>query len=147
MREFMSDASGFIRRTRRRLLVEVSVLALLAGYFRSDWSSKWPAWLEVTMLVLLVAYILYGLAYYPRAKSIAQAFSIRLMDDGLGFTGQAAMRQIPYRDIVISKVARKNGAVVAIHLRTTFGQSITLEGLEHMDELYEGIAERVGFDG
>lgn len=144
MREFQSNSNDFIRRTRRRVIVEVSVLVLLAGYFWSDWSGSWPNWLEVSVLVLFTAYILFGLAYYPKAKSIAKKFSVRLMDEALGFPSQGDMKQIPYRDLTISKVTKKNGEVVAIRLKTTFGQSITLQGLENMKELYEGITAHVG---
>ncbi len=143
MREFHSNGNDFIRRTRRRVIVEVSVLVLLAGYFWSGWSEGWPNWLELSVLVIFTAYILFGLVYYQKAKSIAQKFSVRLMEDALGFQSQGGMKQIPYRDLKISKVTKKNDKVVAIYLKTTFGQSITLQGLENMEELYEGIAAHV----
>ena len=144
MREFKSNSGDFIRRTRRGVIIEVSALVLLSGYFWSDWSRILPDWLEVSVLVIFAAYILFGLAYYPKAKSIAQQFSIHLMDDALGFPNQGGMKQIPYRDLTISKVTKKNGEVVEIRLKTTFGQSITLQGLENMKDLYEGITAHVG---
>ena len=144
MREFQSNVNDFIRGTRRRVIVEVSILMLLSGYFWSDWSGSWPNWLKLPVLVLFTAYILFGLAYYPKAKSIAQTFYIRLMDDALGFPSEGDIKQIPYRDLTISKVTKKNDEVVAIRLKTTFGQSITLQGLDNMKELYEGLAAHVG---
>jgi len=75
---------------------------------------------------------------------MAQKFYVRLMDDALGFPSQGDIKQIPYRDLTISKVTKKNDEVVAIRLKTTFGQSITLQGLDNMKELYEGIAAHVG---
>jgi hypothetical protein len=68
------------------------------------------------VLVLFIAYILFGLAYYPKAKSIAQNFSIRLTGEALGYSSQGVLKQIPYRDLEISKVTMKNGEVVAICL-------------------------------
>lgn len=143
MCEFHSNSKDFFRRTRRRVVAELSVLALLEGFFLSVWSSSWPDWLEVSILVLFVAYIVFGLAYYPKAKSIAQMFSIRLMDEALGFPSEGVIKQIPYRDITISKVVYKNGEVVSIHLKTSFGQSIKLQGMEDMKGLYEGIAAHI----
>ena len=144
MREFRSNVNDFIRGTRRRMMVEVSILVLLGGYFWSDWSGSWPNWLQLSVLALFTAYILFGLACYPQAKSIAQTFYIRLMDDALGFPSEGDIKQVPYRDLTISKVTKKNDEVVAIRLKTTFGQSITLRGLDNMKELYEGLAAHVG---
>ena len=96
------------------------------------------------MLALFTAYILFGLACYPQAKSIAQTFYIRLMDDALGFPSEGDIKQIPYRDLTISKVTKKNDEVVAIRSKTIFGQSITLQGLDNMKKLYERLAAHVG---
>lgn len=142
MREFRSNCDAFIRRTRRRVIVEISILVILTGYFLSDWSSGLPHWLEISALVILVVYIVFGLAYYPRAKSIANEFSVHLMDEALGFPSQGNIKKIPYSDLTISKVTKKNGEVVAIRLQTTFGQSITLQGLDKMNELYDGMIDR-----
>jgi hypothetical protein len=144
MREFRSNNDDFARRTRRRVAIEISVLVILAGYFWSDWSRNLPYWLEVSVLVFFTAYILFGLAYYPKAKLIAQDFSVHLMDDALGFPNQGDMKLIPYRDLTISKVTKKNGEVIEIRLKTKFGQSIKLQGLENMKELYETISAHVG---
>ena len=95
-------------------------------------------------MVIFGAYILFGIAYYPKAKAIAQGFSIHLMDDGLGFPYQGHMIQMPYSDLTISKVTKKDGEVVEIRIKTTFGQSIKLQRLENMNELYEGLAARLG---
>lgn len=93
---------------------------------------------------VFAASVLYDSAYYPKAKAFAENFTIYLMDNALGFSDQGHIRQIPYHDLTVLKVSKKNGKVVAIHLKTTFGQSIKLQGLENMQELYEGIAARIG---
>lgn len=144
MREFKSKRGDFISRTRRRVIIEIAILVLLAAYFWSAWSEDLPGWLEVSILVIFVAYILFGLASYTKAKAIAEEFSVQLMDDSLGFPNKGNLKQIPYRDLKISKVKKKNDEVVEICLKTTFGQSIKLQGLENMKELYESIAARAG---
>jgi hypothetical protein len=95
------------------------------------------------VLIVFSAYILFNLAYYKKAKKIAREFSIYLMEDALGFPDHKAIKKIPYRDIKISKVKKKNGNIVGIHLKTTFGQSIMLQGLENMNDLYESIIDRL----
>ncbi len=141
---FRSISDDFGRRTRRRVIIEVSVLVLLTGFFWSGWSRDFPHWLEASVLMIFVAYILLGIAYYPKAKAIAQEFSIHLMNDGLGFPDQGDIKQIPYSDLTISKVTKKDDEVVEIRIKTRFGQSIKLQRLENMNELYEGLAARLG---
>lgn len=144
MHEFRSNSRDFVRRTRRRVTLEISVLLLLVGYFLSGWSRGIPGGLEAFIVAIFAASVLYDLAYYPKAKAFAENFTIYLMDNALSFSDQGHIRQIPYHDLTVLKVSKKNGKVVAIHLQTTFGQSIKLQGLENMQELYEGIAVRIG---
>jgi len=144
MHEFRSNSGDFVRRTRRRVTLEISVLLLLVAYFWSDWSRGIPGWLEVSIVAVFAASVLYDLAYYPKAKAFGENFTIYLLDNALGFSDQGHIRQIPYRDLAISEVTKKNGDVIEIRLKTTFGQSIKLQGLENMQELYEGIAVRIG---
>ncbi|MGH9961667.1 MAG: hypothetical protein ACREBC_31830, partial [Pyrinomonadaceae bacterium] len=143
MYEFRSNSGDFVRRTRRRVTLEISIILLLVGYFGSGWSQGIPGWLEVAIVSVFAASVLYDLAYYPKAKASADNFAIYLMDNALGFSDRGDIRQIPYRDLTVVKVSKKNGRVVAIHLRTTLGQSIKLQGLENIQELYEGIAVRI----
>jgi hypothetical protein len=143
MDEFRSNSGDFVRLTRRRVTLEISVLLLLVGYFLSGWSRGIPSWLEVSIVAIFAASVLYDLAYYPKAKAFAKNFAIYLMDNALGFFDQGHIRQIPYHEVTVLKVSKKNGKVVAIHLKTTFGQSIKLQGLENMQELYEAIAVRI----
>lgn len=141
--EYKASSGDFARRTRRRVMFEISFLALLAVFFWSSWSKEFHSGLEFSVLTIFSAYILFGLVLYPKAKVIAERFSISLLDNTLVFPEQGHTKQIPYCDLKISKVIEKNSKVIEIHLKTTFNQSIKLKGLANMEELYKNIKDRV----
>ncbi len=141
--EYKANSGDFARRTRRRVLFEVFFLALLGVFFWSNWSSEFHNWLKLSVLSIFSGYILFGLALYPKAKIMAEKFSVCLLNNALGFPDQEHMGQIPYCDLAISKVIKKNGKVIEIRLKTDFGQTIKLQGLENMEELYKNIEGRV----
>ena len=143
MHEFKAKKDYFIRRTRRRVMFEVSVLVLLTGYFWSSWSKDLPNWLELSVLGCFAAYILFGLAFYSKGKASVEKFSIYLLDNALGFSDQGHVKQIPYHHLTISKITKKNSEVELICLKTAFGHTIKLQGLENMTELHKEIINRV----
>ncbi len=143
MQEYKTIGGDFARRTRQRVFAEIFSITLLAVFFWSSWSEDIPEWLEATVILISVIYVLLGLAFYPNAKSVAGKFSIYLSNDSLGFSDKGKIKKLPYSDLVISKVLRKQDEVVEIRLRTTFGQTIKLRGLESMQELYNELAQKV----
>ncbi|MBL1276427.1 MAG: hypothetical protein COB30_010090 [Ectothiorhodospiraceae bacterium] len=143
MREYKGIVSDFAQRTRKRVFIEILSIALLGIFFGSSWSGDIPGWLEISVISISVIYVLLGLALYPRAKSVADNFSVYLSNDSLGFSDKGEIKQLPYCDLVISKVLREHGDVVEIRLRTTFRQTIKLRGLEGMQELYSQLAQKI----
>ena len=143
MYEYKVDRNAFVRRTRRRVIFEVSVFLLLTGFFLSNWSKDVPGWLELSVFGIVTGYIVFSLAYYRKAEALVSRFYVRLLDNALSFPGQDHGKEIPYQDLAISKVTRKGGEVVEIRLKTSFGQIIRLQGLLGMKDLYENIATRL----
>jgi hypothetical protein len=141
MQEYKSDGSEFYRRTRNRVTYEVIIFISLSFYFWSDWSSLVAEWLKTTILAVLAAYILIGMALYPKAKAAAKSFSITLLDDALKFPKGNGSGSIPYSDLVIIDTKLKNNEIVQISLRTKTGQKIYLNGLNNMKGLYKGLID------
>lgn len=141
MQEFRTNRDLFNRRTRRRLIIDISVLGLLAFYFLSDWSIWIPGWIEVSVLVVIAVIIIFDLFFYSKARAIAENLSIKLMDDALVFNDKNNTRQISYDDFMIKNVRRKQDKVVEIRLKTSFKQNIKIRGLENMQELYKGLLD------
>ena len=135
MQKFKSNPKYFIQRTWLRISFEIAVLIFMAWFFMSEISESWPVWIKVTLIVFLLLYIGYGIYYYPKAKALAQDFFIQLDDDSLVFPSVEGVKKIPYHDLAISKIVKKRGEVVKIHLKTTFGQSMVLQGLYKMNDL------------
>ena len=128
--EYNTHSKDFSKRTCRRVIFEVFSLVLLGTFFWSNWSNELPRWLGFSMLSIFSAYILLGLAHYPKAKAIAERFSVSLTSNALGFPDQGHMREILYSDLKISKVIKKNGEIIEIHLKTGFDQTTKLRKYE-----------------
>ena len=139
MNIFNSIKGGFARRTRKRVYKEILVFLMLLAFFFSVFSAALPKWLELSILVIYVIYIVIGLALYPIAKSTAENFTIYLLDDALGYSSKGSQKQLPYSDIVIAKVKKSKGKIIEIQLQTKFKQNIKLRDLENMGNLYEGL--------
>lgn len=143
MREYKTNCNEFARRTRHRVFIEISFIVLVGIFFWSKYSTGLPEWLKLTVILIAVMYVLLGLVLYPNAKSVAGKFTIYLSNESLRFSGNGETRNLPYSDLVISKVLRKHGEVVEIRLKTTFSQTIKLRGLENMEELYSELTQKV----
>ena len=144
MHEYRSiDSSEFSSRTKRRVIFELVAILVLGVFFWSPFSSNWPMYIEVSVLVVLISYIVAGIFGYTRAKAIANNFSICVTDNALGFPGNGSMKYLPFGDLSISKVDKLKDEVIAIHLETCFGQSIAIRGLENMNELCHELEEGI----
>lgn len=143
MQKFRADEGYLARKTKRRFTKEVAVLLVIAIFFYLPWSGSLPAWLKLGTLIVFFLYIIIGLAMYPHAKSVSHKFSISLKKDSLEYTNQESRREIPYRDLVISKVIKRGSVVDQINLKTVFGQYIKLQGLQNMNELYDLIRKKL----
>jgi hypothetical protein len=143
MIEFKTNDNQFGRRTRYRIMSELLVLLTIAVciYFGSFTGSL--AWIAWSALGIVAAYILIGLASYPRVRAFAANFSIILLDDGVTFGPGVDNGLVLYENLNISRVIRRNGQVDEIWLRTKFGQRIKLRDLENMPGLYDRLARRV----
>jgi membrane protein YdbS with pleckstrin-like domain len=100
-------------------------------------------WLIAIIVAVGAVYILGGLALYPRAKSHARSFAVRMFDDGLAIAGDKESTTVPYRDLTIDRVESGPQGVSEIRLRTAFGQRIVLRDLERLDELYAELQTRL----
>jgi hypothetical protein len=141
MPEFKAVPGEFARRTARRVFVEIGLLIGVLALLFSGVVHGVPPWVPLAVGAGGLLYILGGLAFYPKARSIAQRFHVTLLEDTLTFSG--GHRAIPYTDLMLANVKRRGGRVSEIQLRSAFGQTIRLRGLERMDELYECLEKRV----
>jgi hypothetical protein len=143
MIEFKSNGNQFGRRTRHRVMTELLVLLTIAVciYFGSFAGTL--AWIAWSALGIVAAYILIGLAAYPRARAFAGNFSIILLDDGVTFGPGVDNGLVLYESLYISRVIRRNGQVDEIWMRTKFGQRIKLRDLENMPGLYDNLTQRI----
>jgi Ca2+/Na+ antiporter len=133
----------FLYQTRKRVIKEVFILIILSIVLFSSLAIEISLWLKISILALFSLYILFGVAYYPKAKKIADSYKIFLLDAELGFQSQDKMNQIPFKDLKIIKVIKDGDEVIEIRLKTVFNQSIKLQGLDDMNELYAKLAEKV----
>jgi hypothetical protein len=137
IREFKTKNGEFERRTRRRVLYEILILALIAIYFGSPWSSRIPSWFEWSVVVLFSSYIAFGLLLYRKSKAIAQSLAIVLREDGLTFFDGSTNRHLAYSDLRISKIKRNSGDITEVWLETSWRQTIKLKGFQNMRELHD----------
>ncbi len=142
MCEFKSNLNYF-RQTCHRVIAEICFLLLTFIIFWYVLSKGTLEGFEVIVLAIIAVYISIGLAYYSKGKAMAENFSICFLDDALGFSDQEKTRKIPYRDLSISKVTKKNGQIVKVFLKPAFGQTIKLKGFENMNELYDLLKKRI----
>lgn len=137
MSEFKSDGSEFYRSTRKRVIYELLAFCSVALFFWTDYSILFQDWLKISILVVFLAYILFGLALYPKAKAVANNFSISLLDDTLIFPAERDSGRIAYSDLVILGTKSKDNEISKISLRTSYGQKIEIQGLNNMQDLYD----------
>ena len=143
MIEFKSNSTDFSRKTIRRVFWELSVLGILLASVLLGLLTAIPTWLQWTAVVVVLVYILGGLALYGRAKAIADSLSVRLDDQGLTVTHTGGGGQLRYSDLKISKVRKDGDRLVEIHLVAKSGHKIKLSGLDNMNELYRLLSARV----
>lgn len=141
--EFKSNSAHFLKRTARRLLYELPVLAVLTAVMALDLMPAIPMWLQLAAVTMVAFYIAVELALYPRAKAVADSLSIKLHDDELTFAHSAGGGELRYSDLRIAGVRKRDGKLTRIVLAARSGQAIKLEGLEDMEELYRLLLERV----
>jgi len=99
----------FLNQTRKRVLKEVVALIILSAILFSNWASVMNLWLKVSILSAFSFYILFGLAYYPKAKRIADNYKVFLFDTALGVQLEDKINQIPFKDLKIVKVTESRG--------------------------------------
>lgn len=143
MNEYKTDINHFYRRTRQRVITESLIYGSLWCVYAFEWMPYIPDWAYMSIFTVFGAYIMYGIIYYPKAKAIAQRFSIKISDRALVFSDFSGVRQIPYSDFEINKIDKCKDRVCRIHIKTSFNQSIVLQGLENMDTLYQELSEHV----
>jgi hypothetical protein len=139
--DFGAIRGEFARRTFRRVLLEAAILTTLLVILLSGVIHGVPGWLSPVIGGGGLLYILGGLALYPKARSAAESFHVKLLEESLTFSGSNS--GVRYSDLAVAKVKRDAGKVVEIELRSAFRQTIKLRGLERMDELYELLESRI----
>ena len=142
---FQKDSSNLARRTVLRVAKELGVLVFLGAFFYSAYSSAIPLWVKYTLMAALVAYIVVGLMLYPKARAIAEKFSVEISDDHLKFFSNETTGVFLLKDLAVEKVLEKGNKINVLHLRTVDGKLLKLEGMKNMDELVSLIKE--GIDG
>lgn len=143
MKEFTSNNSSFAKATRRRVFYEAIALVVVIMFFWSDLSEFITNWVKVAILIILAVYIVFGLAWYQKVKSISKGFVIYIDDHALLFKSQGKVREILYDNISSVDAKTDHNNIVEICLKTTFGQIIKLTGLRNMDDLFREISRQV----
>lgn len=143
MNEYRQTDGNLWQKTSRRLAWELLAFSMMAALLFSDLSSAIPRWATYSMLGGFAAYILIGLACYPRAKSMNAKLVIFLDNDCFRYTDGSGVHRIPYTDISISKIEKSGDRVARIEVRTKFNQSIELAGFDRMDELCGTLVARL----
>ena len=92
-------------------------------------------------MAALVAYIVVGLMLYPKARAIAEKFSVEISDDHLKFFSNETTGVFLLKDLAVEKVLEQGNKINALHLRTVDGKLLKLEGMRNMDELVSLIKE------
>jgi hypothetical protein len=141
--EFKTNSTHFLKRTARRLLYELTALAVVTAVVALDLMTAIPTWLQLAAVALVALYVAVELALYPRAKAVADSLSIKLHDQGLSFAHSAGGGELRYSDLRIAGVRKRDDKLIEIVLSARSGQTIKLEGLENMHELYRLLLERV----
>jgi len=139
MYKFDTNSEILTRRIRSKVSTELIICALLLLFFYSDFSKELPNWLEISIMIVFVGYIILGLILYPIVKANAENFSINLLDNALVYTNKNSERQMLYTDLKIMKVKKVNDKIIEIELQTAFSQCIKLKGLINMSDLYEDL--------
>ncbi len=137
MQQFRPDVKAFVSRSRRRVFYELVFLGLLLLFFYLPLLDNVPESLEWIIIGSVILYILFGVAMYPSAKRTVERFSISLLDNSLSYTTGELVRLVPYEDIHISSVKKDSDSVIAVRLRTVFGQTLTIRDLKGMDDFYQ----------
>jgi hypothetical protein len=141
--EFKSNSEGFLRRTVHRLFYELAVLAVLVAAIALKLVTAIPMWIQWAVVASVVIYICVGIALYPRAKAIADSLSIKLNDQGLTFAHSAGHGELRYSDLKIARVRKRGDRLTEIVLAARSGQTIKLQDLEDMNELYRLLSARL----
>lgn len=136
---FRSTGYDFRNRTRQRLFVETLLLGVAVFLYVTNWLKQVPRWIELTIAAVIAAVLIFDLFYYRRGKAIAESFSIELLPDALAFSHDRDGGTVPYKDIKISGVKKRDGKVIEITLLTAFQQSIKLRDLDDMQELHDSL--------
>lgn len=144
MTDFKSDPLVFRRQTAHRLLGEIALLlALLLAAMLLELPASIPKWVQWAVVAAFGAYILAGLAFYPRARAIADSFCVTLHDDALIFSHAQGGGEVRYCDLKVAKVKRRHTEPVEIVLVAKSGQVVRLRGLQNMTELYRSLSARL----
>jgi hypothetical protein len=141
--EFKSNTTHFLKRTARRLVCELSLLAVITAVVALDLMTAIPMWFQLVIVAAVSIYIAIELALYPRAKAVADSLSIKLHDQGLTFVRSGGGGELRYSDLRIAGVRKREDKVTEIVLAARSGQTIKLQGFENMDELYRLLSERI----
>jgi hypothetical protein len=143
-RVFRSTGDEFRNRTHQRLFVEALFLGVAIFLSVTNWLEQVPRWIALTIAAVIAAILVFDLVYYRRGKVIAESFSIELLPDALAFSHERNRGTVPYKDIKISGVKKRDGKVIEITLLTAFRQSIKLRDLDGMQELHDSLVGHLG---
>jgi hypothetical protein len=136
------STNNIFKQTLKRVIYELLLIILLGSFFFSDWSKNISESIELLLMSILIIYTIVGLLLYPRAKVIAENYAINLLENELGFY-QGQIKKIPYDDLTIVDIKKKEDQVLMIVLKTKFNQVIKLNDFENMNKLNELLLEKI----
>ena len=140
---FQTDLVLFARNTRLRVIREIIFLILISWPLTtSRFLEGIPLGFKVLVIVSGVLYVLFGVVYYPKARSLAERVGVCVRDDYLKFTGVPGFQAYRCADLSITRVRRKRGNVTEIFLKIHDGKGYRLRNFRNMDELYSLLVDK-----
>lgn len=131
MTEYIRDEALFFRKTLRRLCVEICIVLVLATLL---YSSKFLSdWINHTIIVACLIYVLGGLALYPSTLNQVSNSKLYVGDKKLIFLESGVKRNILFSDINDINIKGEGDLIVVLSLSN--GEKIEIAGYLNMEGL------------
>lgn len=127
----------------RKNVRDAIILAILASYFLSPWSSFIPAFIKAVIILMYIAFFSYNLYYYFTNKNKELLLKIFILEDEMGFSFNSEIERIPYSYYTLSNVKKVAGEVVSLKLKGKSGELLELDGFDDMNGLYRDLKKKV----
>lgn len=149
-REFLVDRRAVAAAAIRRLLMRMTVLAILAALFGAAvdaWvpeKSRVLAWSFAALLITVYAAV--EMSALQWARRAAPTMVLRLREDAIEMWIGTACHRLPFANLSLQRVRHERGeggAVRSLELRAAEGGRVVIAGFQHMDELARALTAAI----